>query len=103
MGQNADQPRSMQKSAWEAVRTTLDLNDDLLAEAKALAASEKLTLTRLIEEGLALRLLQNRRAAAAHTPVPLPVYPGRGGLSSAVVNPGSNRALLDATDDLRSP
>ena len=40
MGQNADQPRSMQKSAWEAVRTTLDLNDDLLAEAKALAERE---------------------------------------------------------------
>jgi hypothetical protein len=38
------------------MRTTLDLNDDLLVEAKALAAREKLSPTRLIEEGLALRL-----------------------------------------------
>ena len=39
----------MQKSAWpRSVRTTLDLDDDLLAEAKALAARERLSLTRLI-------------------------------------------------------
>jgi hypothetical protein len=40
------------------LRTTLDRNDDLLAEAKAQAARERLTLTRLIEEGPALRLRQ---------------------------------------------
>jgi hypothetical protein len=38
------------------VRTTLNLNNDLLAKAKAFAVREHLTLTRLIEEGLALRL-----------------------------------------------
>lgn len=38
------------------MRTTLNLNNDLLAEAKAFAAREHLSLTRLIEEGLALRL-----------------------------------------------
>ena len=37
------------------MRTTLDLDDELLAEAKALAARERLSLTRLIEQGLALR------------------------------------------------
>lgn len=36
------------------MRTTLNLNNDLLAQAKALAAREQLSLTRLIEEGLAL-------------------------------------------------
>jgi hypothetical protein len=48
-----------QKSASHGIlRTTLDRNDDLLAEAKAQAARERLTLTRLIEEGPALRLRQ---------------------------------------------
>jgi hypothetical protein len=79
------------------VRTTLDLNDDLLAEAKALASREKLTLTRLIEEGLALRLRQHQRPSAA-APLPLPVHQGRGGLAPAVADPRSNRALLDAAD-----
>jgi hypothetical protein len=56
----------MQKSAWRGpVRTTLDLDDGLLAEAKALAARERLTLTRLIEEGLALRLRRATGVAAA--------------------------------------
>ncbi len=34
------------------MKTTLDLNDSLLASAKALAAQQQTTLTRLIEEGL---------------------------------------------------
>lgn len=43
------------------MKTTLDLNDQLLADAKALAARQRTSLTRLIEEGLQLRL----RAEAA--------------------------------------
>lgn len=82
------------------MRTTLDLNDDLLSEAKALAAREKLTLTRLIEEGLALRLLQHRHTTAVLERLPLPVHPGRGGLSACVSDPRSNRSLLDAADGL---
>jgi hypothetical protein len=54
------------------MRTTLDLNDDLLAEAKALAA---------VGEAL-------------------PVHRGRGGLSAAVIDPLCNRSLLDAADGL---
>lgn len=92
----------MQKSACpcDPVRTTLDLNADLLAEAKALAAREKLTLTRLIEEGLALRLRQQRQPSAARNRLPLPVHQGRGGLAASVGDPRSNRALLDAADGL---
>ena len=54
------------------MRTTLDLDDELLAEAKALAARERLSLTRLIEQGLALRL---RWAAGAPAPAPRPGLP----------------------------
>lgn len=79
------------------MKTTLDLNDQLLADAKALAAQQRTTLTRLIEEGLQLRL----RATANPAPrgrVRLPVFKGCGGLVEGV-NPLSNKALLGALDD----
>jgi len=79
------------------MKTTLDLNDQLLADAKALAAQQRTSLTRLIEEGLQLRL-----RAKADSPkrgrVRLPVFKGRGGLVGGV-NPLSNKALLRALDD----
>lgn len=82
------------------MRTTLDLNDDLLTAAKALAARERLTLTNLIEQGLALRL---RQGAGPGTPAPrrpLPVHAGQGGLSAAVSDACSNRSLFEAADGL---
>ncbi|MBP7667681.1 MAG: DUF2191 domain-containing protein [Burkholderiaceae bacterium] len=79
------------------MKTTLDLNDQLLADAKALAAQQRTTLTRLIEEGLQLRL-RARPASAKPARVQLPVFQGRGGLVAGV-NPLSNKALLQALDD----
>ena len=79
-----------------AMKTTLDLRDDLLARAKALAAKERITLTRMIEEGLTLRLRRRRakRVAAAKA---LPVSTKRGGLLPDI-DGASNRSLFDATD-----
>jgi hypothetical protein len=77
------------------MRTTLDLNEDLVAQAKAVAARERTTLTRLIEEGLRLRL--QRQALPLGTPPPLPVHAGEGGLATGV-DPTSNRSLRDAAD-----
>ena len=79
------------------MKTTLDLNDQLLVDAKALAAQRRTSLTRLIEEGLQLRL----RAEAAPAPRGkrrLPVFRGRGGLVAGV-NPLSNKSLQAALDD----
>ena len=79
------------------MKTTLDINDQLLADAKALAAQQRTSLTRLIEEGLASSPAR-AGAAAARRPSRLPVFKGRGGLVAGV-NPLSNKALLDALDD----
>ena len=79
------------------MKTTLNLNDQLLADAKAMAAQQRTTLTRLIEEGLHMRL-QTHGASAKQGQVRLPVFKGRGGLVAGV-NPLSNKALLDALDD----
>jgi len=79
------------------MKTTLNLNDQLLADAKALAAQQRTSLTRLIEEGLQLRL-RAKTGPAAHDKVQLPVYKGHGGLVEGV-NPLSNKALLEALGD----
>jgi hypothetical protein len=76
------------------MKTTLDLNDALLTEAKTLAAQQHTSLTRLIEEGLQLRLRAQR---APTRPVRLPVYRGKGGLASGL-DGLSNKAMLEAAD-----
>jgi len=79
------------------MKTTLDINDFLLANAKALAARKRTSLTRLIEEGLQLRLRSSRSATKA-SKRKISVFKGRGGLVAGL-NPSSNKAMLDAADD----
>ena len=83
------------------MRTTLNLNDDLVATAKAAAARERTTLTRLIEEGLRLRL-RPPASPAGSAPPALPVYDGEGGVAPGV-DPLRNRSLYDAADDAGRP
>jgi hypothetical protein len=78
------------------MKTTLDINDQLLALAKALAVQQRTSLTRLIEEGLQMRLrpqAQPRRGKFRP-----PVFKGRGGLRAGV-DPLSNKAMLAALGD----
>lgn len=79
------------------MKTTLDLSDTLLAEAKALAARQRTTLTRVVEEGLRLRL-QAQRTAGKSGRVRIPVFKGKGGLVTGV-DPSSNKSMLQAADD----
>jgi hypothetical protein len=78
------------------MKTTLDLRDDLLAAAKARAALDRTTLTRLVEEGLSLRL--RGPVHAQRRLEPLPVSSRSGGLLPGI-DPLSNRSLLDAADE----
>ena len=80
-----------------SMKTTLNINDALLADAKALAAQQRTSLTRLIEEGLQLRL-RSSQAAAKPGKRKIPVFKGRGGMVAGL-NPCSNKAMLDAADD----
>lgn len=79
------------------MKTTLDLNDRLLADARIMAAQQRTTLTRLIEEGLHLRLRVPATSAAGKR-IKLPVLPGGGGLVAGL-DPCSNRSLLKALGD----
>ena len=90
--------RQRYRNLYDAgVKTTLDLNDQLLADAKVLAAQQRTTLTRLIEEGLQLRL-RAKSGSVKPDRVRLPVFKGSGGLVAGI-NPLSNKALLQALDD----
>ena len=80
-------------------KTTLNLNDDLIASAKAMAALHQSTLTWLIEVGLRLRLAAGKAVGMqARTYAPkLPVFNGKSGLRSGI-DPNSNRAMLEAAE-----
>ncbi|MEN9491165.1 MAG: hypothetical protein RJA63_1614 [Pseudomonadota bacterium] len=85
------------------MRTTLDIDDGLLMQAKSLAIKEHTSLTRVIEESLSLRLRPTRLRAPKMTRRLLPVYEGRGGLQPTVRDSLTLRALLDAADGVAVP
>jgi hypothetical protein len=55
------------------MRTTVDIPDHLLVEAKQLAAERHIPLTRLFEDSLRLYLGEQRLRQAQDAPVPLPL------------------------------
>jgi hypothetical protein len=55
------------------MRTTIDIPDQLLAEAKRLAAERRLPLTRLFEDSLRLYLREQRLRQPQDAPPPLPL------------------------------
>ncbi len=77
------------------MKTTLYLRDDLLSKAKQQAAKEHISLTRLIEEGLTLRLRRDRNHRRQLEPLPL--SPRKGGLRKGI-DGHSNQSLFDAAD-----
>ena len=82
-----------------AMKTTLNINDALLRDAKVLAAQQHTSLTHLIEEGLQLRMRKAgsaRGTERAHLRN-IPVFHGRGGLVPGL-NAKSNRAFLEAME-----
>jgi hypothetical protein len=79
------------------MKTTLDIDDELLVKAKALAARERSSVTALIEEGLRLRLRRRPSPSRAEPQPSLVVYRGQGGLAPGI-DALSNRSLLDAAD-----
>ena len=78
------------------MKTTLDLDDELIMRAKSQAVRERKSLTALIEEGLRLRL--RRRPIKRGGGVNLPVFRGGRGFAAGI-HPSVNRSIYDAADD----
>ena len=81
------------------MRTTLRLDDELLARAKQLALARGRSLTAILEE--ALRDLLHRQSATVPTPLDLPTY-GTGGTLPGV-DLDDSAALIDLMDAGASP
>jgi len=82
------------------MKTTLNIDDGLLRNAKALAAKQGSSLTRLIEEGLRMRLIARPAADAKTRAIKLPVSRAKGGLLPGI-DPTSNKSMLDAADGIK--
>lgn len=82
------------------MRTTIRVDDQLLAEAKATAARTGRTLTEVIEDALRESLARHQQKPEDHRRAQLPTFKGKG------LQPGvdldSSAALLDLMDD-RAP
>jgi len=81
------------------MRTTIRLDDELLRDAKKLAAETGRTLTAVIEDALRQQLA---RREAPRGRVELPVFHGGGGLQPGV-DLGDNAALRDLMDEDADP
>ena len=79
------------------MKTTLNIHDALLQEAKAFAARQQVTLTRLIEDGLRLRL-RAQDAVVVKPSRPMPLSDGKGGMRPGLTGL-STREMLDVLDD----
>lgn len=79
------------------MKTTLNIHDALLQEAKAFAARQQTTLTRLIEDGLRLRL-RAQEVSVAKPSRPMPVWEGGGGMNPRLSGL-STREMLDLLDE----
>lgn len=75
------------------MRTTVNIDDRLLAVAKRRAAERRLTLGEFVEEAVRRELV---REIGQRAPVSLPVFSRGTGLRPGV--DGSNRGLYDALD-----
>ncbi len=79
------------------MRTTISIDERLLAEARGRAHERRQTLGQLIEDAIRREL----GAAGATDRPPIPVVHGRGGPQPGL-DLSSNRALLETVDEGRS-
>lgn len=80
------------------MRTTLNIDAQVLAEFKRIAADTHRTLSAVIEDSLR-HDLSRRQAADVEAPLPFPVYHGKGGLLPGV-DLDSNAELFGYLDEV---
>lgn len=78
------------------MRTTLRLSDDLLEEAKKVAAETRRTLTAVVEDALRESIARRKRPHS-RKPVELPTF--RGGGPQPGVDLDDSAALLDLMEE----
>lgn len=86
------------------MKALLNTHESMLLEAKALAVRQRSTLTRLIEEGLRMRLRsEQQQASPTKLPKPsMPVFYGMSGLAQGLSGVTA-REMLDLLDKPAKP
>jgi len=79
------------------MRTTITIDDALLAEAKVIAARSGRTLNAVVEDALRVAIQRRRLTHASEPRKPLPTYSG--GWARPGVNLDSNAELLDLMEE----
>ena len=82
------------------MRTTVRLDDQLLTEAKQLAASTGRSLTLVIEDALR-EMLARRKMSSHRDPIRLKTFPGKGLLPG--IDLDNSAALLEAMEQTSGP
>ena len=77
------------------MRTTVNLDENLLALAKRRAAARNLTLGEFVEQAVRRELISE---VASRAPISLPIFTRGTGIRPGI-DGSSNRALFDALDD----
>jgi Bacterial antitoxin of type II TA system, VapB len=77
------------------MRTTITIDDQLLADAKEIAARSGRTLNAVVEDALRVSIINSRRRRGQPR-VPLPTFPGK---LRPGVNLDDNSALLDLMEE----
>ncbi|MEX2167960.1 MAG: type II toxin-antitoxin system VapB family antitoxin [Pirellulales bacterium] len=83
------------------MRTTLRINDGLMADAKQLALDRGRTLTEIVEDALRVFLAQQRSKQVPQQPLQLHIVRGQG--LQPGVDLSSNAALADLMDQHDGP
>ncbi len=81
------------------VRTTIDIQDDLLVELKRIAAESNRTLKDLVEDAIRTALALRKSEVAGDAPQPLATFKGKG--VQRGVNLDNTSELLDLIDGTR--
>ena len=83
------------------MRTTLDIHDDLMRQAKAAALDSGRTLTSIVEDSLRMYLARRNGAESGKAAIVLPTF-GGGGLMPGV-DLDNSASLLDIMEEGDAP
>ncbi len=85
-------------TAQLAMKTTIEISDELLARSRRVATKEGITLRALVEDGLRLAL-KARSVGGPPRALNLPTFGGSGLLPEYCGPDGLHQAILDSYDD----
>ncbi len=86
-------------ATYKHMRTTLDISDPILTQAKLRAVEDRTSLKSLVEDALRKYLFAKEATSYLSEPFQFPVLPGQGGMAEGI-DPTKTSSLLSPDDDI---